>query len=130
MVQAWMRGVLLIGAAYNMAWAFFLYLAPFSYLKWITEGVQSKNNWVSYQAIGIAIIGIFMFLGTLYPIKFRWLILLSFLAKLIGGLIVFQVIMKSEFTRKFLFHLLMNDIVWLIPLFLITTAAFKSQNNR
>ncbi len=130
MVQAWMRGVLLIGAVYNFAWAFFLYFAPSSYLKWITEGEQTTNEWVSYQAIGIAIVGVFMFLGTLYPLKLRWLILLSFIAKLIGGFLVFQLIMQSVFTKKFLFHLLMNDVVWLIPLFLITIAAFKSQNNR
>ncbi len=130
MVQAWMRGVLLIGAVYNFAWAFFLYVAPSSYLKWITEGTQSANEWVAYQAVGIAIIGVFMFMGTLYPVRFRWLILLSFIAKLTGGLLVYQLIMQSEFTKKFLFHILMNDIVWLIPLFLITIAAFKSQNNR
>ncbi len=130
MVQAWMRGVLLIGAVYNFAWAFFLYLAPSSYLKWITEGEQKTNDWVFYQSIGIAGVGVFMFLGTLYPVKLRWLILLSFIAKFIGGILVFQLIMQSEFTKKFLFHLLMNDVVWLFPLFLITIAAFKSQNNR
>lgn len=130
MVQAWMRGVLLIGAVYNFAWAFFLYVAPASYLKWITEGEQTSNHWVAYQSVGIAIVGLFMFMGTLYPVKFRWLILVSFIAKLIGGVLVYQMIMHSEFTRKFLFHVLMNDIVWLLPLILTTIAAFKSQNNR
>lgn len=130
MVQAWMRGVLLIGAVYNFAWAFFLYIAPSSYLKWITDGAQTANEWVAYQAIGIAVVGVFMFMGTLYPIKFRWLILLSFIAKLVGGLLVYQLIMQSTLTKKFLFHLLMNDFVWLLPLLLTTIAAFKSQNNR
>ena len=130
MVQPWMRGLLLLGAAYNFAWALFLYLAPTSYIKWITAGAQVTNDWVVYQRFGIAIVGIFMFMGMLYPVKFRWLILLSFIAKLLGGFLVYQLLMSSEFTKKFLFHVLMNDIVWLVPLLLISIAAFKSHNNR
>ncbi|MBK6264426.1 hypothetical protein JKA74_05205 [Marivirga sp. S37H4] len=130
MVQPWMRGVLLIGAVYNIAWALFLYWKPGSYIKWISEGEQTENPWVIYQAIGVGIIGLCMFLSTLYPIKLRWLIVLTFIAKLLGGLFVYQLIMEAMFTKKFMFHLLMNDLVWLIPLFLTSWAAFKSQNDR
>lgn len=125
-----MRGVLLIASVYNMAWAVFLFWSPGSYLKWMTEGAQSQNEWVFYQAVGILVVAIMLFMGFLKPLKFRWLILFSFLAKLLGGIVIYQLIMDAQFTKKFMFHLLMNDLVWLIPLISIVLAAFKSEKSR
>jgi len=130
MVQAWMRGVLLIASVYNMAWSVFLFWSPNSYIKWMSEGEQSENQWVLYQAVGVLLVAIMLFMGFLKPLKFKWLIVISFLAKLFGGLIVYLVIMESYFTKKFMFHLLMNDLVWLLPLLAIVLATFKRENSR
>lgn len=130
MVQAWMRGVLLISSVYNIAWSVFLFWSPNSYVKWMTEGAQSENQWVIYQAIGIFLVAIMLFMGFLKPLKFKWMILFSFLAKLLGGVVVYFLIMESQFTKKFVFHLLMNDWVWLIPIFAIVLATFKSEKSR
>jgi len=130
MIQAWMRGILLIASVYNFAWSVFLFWSPSSYIKWMTEGIQIENQWVIYQAIGILTIAIFLFMGFLKPLKFRWLILLSLMAKLFGGVAVYFLIMESLYTKKFIFHLLMNDLVWLFPLLSIVIAAFKSEKSR
>ncbi|MGJ3234406.1 hypothetical protein [Marivirga sp.] len=130
MIQAWMRGVLLIASVYNVAWSVFLFWSPNSYIKWMTEGIQTENQWVFYQAIGILVVAIMLFMGFLKPLKFKWFILFSFLAKLLGGFAVYLLIMESEFTKKFIFHLLMNDLVWLLPLLAIVRAAFKSEKSR
>ncbi|GAA5041357.1 hypothetical protein GCM10011506_43010 [Marivirga lumbricoides] len=129
-VQPWMRGFLLIGSVYNIAWAIFLFYLPGSYIKWITEGAQQINKWVTYQAIGVAIIGVFMLMAALYPLKYRFLLIVALLGKSLGGLIVYLLIMDSVVTKKFIFHLLMNDLIWAVPLIFITAAAFKSQNDR
>ncbi|WP_340153120.1 hypothetical protein [uncultured Marivirga sp.] len=130
MIQAWMRGVLLIASVYNVAWSVFLFWSPNSYIKWMTDGAQTENQWVSYQAIGILVVAVMLFMGFLKPLKFKWFILLSFLAKLMGGIAVYLLIMESAFTKKFMFHLLMNDLVWLLPLLAIVLAAFKSEKSR
>jgi hypothetical protein len=130
MIQAWMRGVLLIASVYNMAWGVFLFWSPVSYIKWMTEGTQTQNQWVFYQAIGILVVAVMLFMGFVKPLKFKWLILFSFLAKLVGGIAVYLVIMEAQFTKKFIFHLLMNDLVWLFPLLLIVLAAFKAEKSR
>lgn len=130
MIQAWMRGVLLIASVYNVAWSVFLFWSPDSFIKWMTEGMQTENQWVFYQAIGILIVAAFLFLGFLKPLKFKWLILLAFIAKLLGGIVVYSLIMEAQFTKKFMFHLLMNDLVWLLPLLSIVIAAFKSEKSR
>lgn len=129
-VQPWMRGFLLIGSVYNISWAIFLFYMPDSYIKWISGGAQTENQWVFYQAIGVATVGIFMLMATLNPIKYRFSLLIALLGKLFGGMLVYFLIMESAFTKKFMFHLLMNDLVWAIPLIFITIAAFKSQNDR
>tara|TARA_R110002012_G_scaffold99980_2_gene238454 strand:+ start:142036 stop:142326 length:291 start_codon:yes stop_codon:yes gene_type:complete len=96
----------------------------------MTDGAQTENQWVSYQAIGILVVAVMLFMGFLKPLKFKWFILLSFLAKLMGGIAVYLLIMESAFTKKFMFHLLMNDLVWLLPLLAIVLAAFKSEKSR
>ena len=105
MIQPWMRGVLLLGSVYNMAWAVFLYWKPNSYITWMSEGKQTSNNWVGYQSAGVAIVAVMMFLGMFKPLKFKFLIFLSFVAKLIGGLFVYLFVMESIVTKKFIFHL-------------------------
>lgn len=129
MVQPWMRGVLLIGAFYNTAWSIFLFYQPDSYIKWMTESAQQENSLVFYQAIGVAVVGIMMFLAMLKPLKYKWMIALVFIAKLSGGLFVYFLLMQSQFTKKFLFHLLMNDLVWLFPLAAILMAVYSNKNS-
>jgi len=124
-----MRGVLLLGAFYNAAWSIFLFYKPDSFLIWITEGVQQNNPIVLYQAIGVGIVGIFMFTAMLDPSKYRTLILLTFLAKLLGGGVVYFLLMEEQFTKKFMFHLLMNDLVWLLPLASILFTVYRSKGN-
>ncbi len=128
MIQPWMRGLLLLGAFYNAAWSAFLFYAPKSYIKWMTEGVQQQNELVFYQAIGVALVGIMMFAVMLKPLKFKILVPIIIVAKLFGGLAVYLFMMESQFTKKFVFHLLMNDLVWLIPLIAILAAVYRHKN--
>jgi len=132
MVQPWMRGVLLIGAFYNAAWSIFLFYKPNSYIKWMTENTQQQNDLVFYQAIGVAVVGIMMFMSMLKPLQYKWMIAIVFLAKLVGGLFGYFLLMQGQFTKKFMFHLLMNDLVWLFPLAAILVAVYsnKKSDNR
>lgn len=126
-IQAWMRGILLLGGFYNAIWAFFLYYKGDSYIKWISEGAQQHNPWVLYQALGIALIGFLMLWSIVNPLKYKWALFVVFLAKLFGGGVVYLLIMESTINKKFIFHLLMNDIVWLVPLAIILNTLFSKR---
>ncbi|MFQ3214918.1 MAG: hypothetical protein ACI9L9_002146 [Marivirga sp.] len=126
-VQAWMRGILLLGGFYNAIWAIFLFYKGDSYIKWISEGTQDYNQWVFYQAIGIVAVGVLMLWSIVDPIKYKWLLFIVFFSKLFGGGIVYLLIMESLFNKKFMFHLLMNDIVWLVPLAIILSTVFSKK---
>lgn len=119
------RGFLLMAAAYNVVWGVFIYNFQSSYIKWLSAGELPDSPWLWAQALGVLLVGLFFFLGAMAPEKFRWLILFSFFAKLFGGLFVYQVLLNSLWTKKFIFHLLINDLIWLLPLGFIIFRLFR-----
>jgi hypothetical protein len=129
MIQPWMRGFLLLGAAYNFMWALFLYLKPGSYIVWLSEGALRNASPITWLTYGVFLVGVFMLLGTIKPYRFKWLIALAVLAKLSGGLWVYYQVLNQLFTKKFLFHLIMNDLVWVIPLLIISLRVFKGNKD-
>lgn len=124
-MKPWMRGFLLLAAAYNVAWSAFMHYFDTAFIKWITAGAQVENGLVQWLSLGVFLLGGLFFAAALYPYKVKWGILIGFIAKLFGGAWVWHYIMQGAYTKKFLFHLIMNDWIWVIPLAVITFAAFK-----
>jgi hypothetical protein len=115
-VPYWMRGFLLLASFYNLFWAIFIYWFPDSFYKWVTQDQGPAPLIISWQAIGIFFFSVLYFLTALYPRRFRYLIILGILSKLIGGIWFYFHIMEQSVNKKFLFHLIINDLVW-VPVF-------------
>ncbi|MGB3183171.1 MAG: hypothetical protein WBB45_17390 [Cyclobacteriaceae bacterium] len=115
-VPYWMRGFLLLASFYNLFWAIFIYWFPDSFYRWVTQRSEDAPLIISWQAIGIFIFSVFYFLTALYPKKFRILITLGILSKLLGGVWFYLHVMEQTVNKKFFFHLIANDLIW-IPLF-------------
>ena len=126
-IQPWMRGVLLLGGAYNLLWFIFLYYFPDSYINWVSEGKLVSSNYMIFLAIGVGIVGLCMLFSILKPIKYWYLIAIAFVSKLLGGIFVYTIILNGLYTKKFLFHLLMNDLIWLLPLGIILGNIYNSK---
>ena len=121
----WMRGFLLLAGIYNLAWGIFIYSYSEAFYVWLAEADTKENQWVEYQGIGVIVFGLVYLLACLYPIRFWFLILLGLLSKLCGGLIVYHLIVDKSLTDHFIFHLLVNDLAWVVPLAIITFRAFR-----
>jgi hypothetical protein len=128
------RGFLLLLAAYNIIWGVFIYNFDTSYVKWITMGATEYNVWVKGQGFGVILVGISMLMGAIAPNKFKLLILIGFISKIAGGPLVYYLIMQAEYNKRFLFHLIMNDLIWVVPLayinYLLFVAAQPTQEER
>lgn len=118
-VEPWMRGLLLITGAYNIGWGIFIYAFPNSFYQWITQTEQLAPALISWQGLGVLAFGIAYLATAVYPTRLWFIIGLGFFSKLFGAIGFYFVVMQQIITKKYIFHLLMNDLVWLIPLGII-----------
>ena len=114
-----MRGLLLLAGAYNVGWGIFIYAFPQTFYQWITQTAQETPWYIEWQGIGVLAFGLAYILAAVYPIRLWWIIGLGFFSKLIGAIGFYFIVMQQIITKKYIFHLLMNDLVWLIPLGII-----------
>ena len=118
-VEPWMRGLLLITGAYNLGWGVFIYAFPNSFYQWITQTDRLAPALITWQGLGVLAFGIAYMVTAVYPTRLWFLIGLGFISKLFGAIGFYFVVMQQTITKKYIFHLLMNDLVWLIPLGII-----------
>lgn len=123
-----MRGFLLVAGVYNLAWGIFILNFQDAYYSWLLE-VNKQAKWlVTCQGAGVIIFGLIYLLACLYPVRFWYLILLGLFSKLFGAVGVYFFILDKSITNHFIFHLLVNDFLWVAPLAVITFRAFKLHN--
>lgn len=119
-----MRGVLLLAGVYNLAWGVFIYNFPDAFYSWLTEQNAAASRLIVYQGAGTFIFGIIYVITALYPVRFWYLILLGFVSKLSGAIGAYFLIIETNITSHFIFHVLVNDLAWLFPLGIITYRAY------
>lgn len=128
-VQPWIRGLLLLAGIYNLAWGFFIYNFPDAFITWLSQGAIPKADpIVGYQGLGVLLLA-GMFLWTaIYFHKLGYLVWVAIVLKLVGGPWTFYMLLDGLYTKRFLFHLIMNDLIWVIPLTFIALKWTRSSH--
>ena len=129
-IQAWMRGIMILGGAYHVLWFLFLYYFQKSYLLWITEGVKSESSLTIYQALLFLAVGLMLLFSIVKPVKYRALIAGALLLKLIEVVFAYAYIVDFTINNRFIFHFIMNGLIWIAPLGLITKVLFFSDSKK
>ena len=124
----WMRGFLLIATAYNLAWGAFIFWYPGTFYQWVTTLDTEVPGIIVWQGRFVALMAICYLFGALYPRKFWYLILLGGLAKIAGGIWFYFSILGGSPEKSGLFHIIMNDAIWIPMLLLIGYKAFSIRN--
>ncbi|WKN33238.1 hypothetical protein PZB74_07780 [Porifericola rhodea] len=114
-VEPWMRGVLLLAGTYNIGWGFFIFNFPESFYQWVSQSEMAVPSIISWQGIGVLFFGLLYLAIAIYPSKLVYLLLVGIASKLIGAAWFYWFVMEGEATKQFLFHLIMNDLVWIPP---------------
>lgn len=126
-----MRGVLLLAGGYNLSWGVFIYNFPEAFHRWLSAGaVAYGGKLVIYQGVGVFIFGIMYILAAMYPLRFWYFILLGLLSKLLGAVGVYFLIINKNVTKQFIFHVLVNDLAWVVPLAFIAYRTFWFRKNQ
>lgn len=128
-VEPWMRGLLLIAGAYNIGWGFFIYNFPDSFFGWVSQSEQAAPALIEWQGIGVLVFGIVYIFIAIYPVKLWYLLALGIASKVVGAIGFFWIVLDGVFVRQYLFHLIMNDLAWLIPFALILVRIVHVKKN-
>lgn len=121
-----MRGIILIAGMYTVAWgAFFKWFGP-ALLSWFSFGRLSVSIDTNvFGSFGL-IIGVVLFLSAFYPINWRWLLLAGIIGKLILAIwFGAQYLQILAWNKRTGFHLIFNELIWLIPLSYIFHRSLK-----
>lgn len=119
-VQPWMRGVLLLAGIYNLAWGLFIYNFPSAFIRWLSDGaITEAGTLVDYQGLGVLLLAGAFLWAAIYFRKLGYLVWVAIVLKLVGGPWTFYMLLDGLYTKRFLFHLIMNDLLWVIPLTII-----------
>jgi len=124
----WMRGFLLVTTVYNIAWGAFIFWYPETFYQWVTTLDTEVPNIIVWQGRFIALMSLTYLSGALYPRKFWYLILTGVLLKIMGAIWFYYVILESTVEKSGLFHLIMNDAIWIPVLLVIGYKAYSIRN--
>ncbi len=123
--EPWMRGLLLIAGIYNLAWGFFIYNFPNAFYQWVTRLESPAVSIIIWQGLGVMIFGVLYVLIAIYPKKLWYLIVLGMLSKAVGAVWFYAYIMDMRVTKQFYFHLIMNDLIWILPFIVMVIRAAR-----
>jgi hypothetical protein len=124
------RGLLLLAGMYTIAWsAFYTYFGPVV-VQWMSMGItpQSALPTTFFGVFGLAL-GLVIFFSAFYPVSWVWLILIGISGKLVAA-IWFSLGFAPEmgWNKRSIFHLVFNELLWLIPLILIFLRSLQVRN--
>ncbi|NVJ87171.1 MAG: hypothetical protein HWE15_12745 [Algoriphagus sp.] len=121
------RGLLLLAGMYTVAWsAFFNWFGP-ELIAWLAESPGEVFDLPAkyYGMFGI-VVGLVLFVSAFYPVSWVYLILAGITGKVILA-IWFSLGFLPElgWNKRTGFHLIVNELLWLIPLVIIFLRALQ-----
>ena len=124
------RGLLLLAGMYTIAWsAFYTYFGPVV-VQWMSMGIAPASPLPTtfFGVFGLAL-GLVIFFSAFYPVSWVWLILIGIGGKLLAA-IWFSLGFAPEmgWNKRSIFHLVFNELLWLIPLILIFLRSLQVKN--
>ena len=120
-----MRGILMLGAAYNILWGFFIYNFPEGYYTWLGAPGQVPVQTLKIQGVGVLLLAGVLLVAAFGSGKRKWFVVAAFVCKALGPFWIWYVVAQQTYTRKVLFSILTNDVVWAIVLLAIAVRFFK-----
>ncbi len=115
------RGLLLLAGMYTIAWsALYKWFGP-ALLNWLTIGNGSIEGLPAsyYGSFGI-VVGLVIFVSAFYPVSWVYMIIAGITGKIILTIwFALGFLPDLGWNKRTGFHLIFNEILWLIPLVII-----------
>jgi len=123
--RPWMKKVLFWAALYNLIWGALVVLFPLAWFDLLQ--VPRPNYPELWQCIGmiVGVYGIGYWIASHAPLRHWPIILVGFLGKVFGPIGYLHGIWQGTWPVQFGWLNLTNDLIWLVPFFLILRAAWR-----
>lgn len=121
------RGLLLLAGMYTIAWSAFYKWFGLALLSWLAIGNGSIEGLPAsyYGTFGI-VVGLVVFVSAFYPVSWVYLIIAGITGKIILAIwFILGFLPDLGWNKRSGFHLIFNEILWLIPLILIFLRALQ-----
>ena len=124
------RGLLLLAGMYTIAWsAVYVYFGE-TVVNWMAMGLVPSSTLPSYF-FGIfgMVVGLVIFFAAFYPVSWVWLILIGISGKIIlAAWFTLGFVPELGWNKRSIFHLVGNELLWLVPLTLIFLRSLQVKN--
>jgi hypothetical protein len=122
-----MRGILLMGGMYTVAWAAFFKYLDDDLLLWLSLNPQFESSAdASWLGVFGLFVGLAIFLSAFYPLSWRHLIIVGIAGKVISAtwfILEFSPILG--WNKRTYFYLFFNEILWMILLTIVLIRSIK-----
>ncbi len=121
------RGLLLLAGMYTIAWSAFFKWYGSTLVSWLALGdKQLESLPTSYFGTFGIVVGLIIFICAFYPVSWIKLILVGIAGKVIlASWFALGFLPELGWNKRSGFHLLFNEVGWLIPLMIIYLRAAK-----
>jgi hypothetical protein len=121
-----MRIILLLAAAYHLAFAFWANFWPnhgFDLL-----GISRPNHPMLWRSIGLisGVLGLALLIASSNPIRHWLIVLLGFGKALAASLLISVAVFEGDLPREVLSFLMLDDLIWLLPYSALLWVAIRS----
>ncbi len=124
------RGILLLTGMYTIAWSAFFKWFGTELVSWLALGSKEVIPLPTeyYGILGI-VVGLIIFVSAFYPVSWVYMIIAGITGKIILAIwFTLGFLPEIGWNKRSGFHLLMNELVWLIPLVIIFLRALQVKN--
>jgi hypothetical protein len=121
------RGLLLLAGMYTIAWSAFFKWFGEELIAWlaIQPGQIFDVPTMWYGNLGL-VVGLIIFVSAFYPVSWVYLILAGLTGKIILAIwFSLGFLPDLDWNKRTGFHLIFNELLWLIPLILIFLRALQ-----
>jgi small multidrug resistance pump len=125
---AWMTGVLMAAALYNVLWGAFVVLFPLALFRFL--GMETPNYPEIWQCVGmiVGVYGVGYAVAALDPLRHWPVVLVGLLGKLFGPVGFVSAVAAGDLPLRFGLTLLTNDVIWWFPFALILLHAYRTNH--
>lgn len=115
------RGLLLLAGMYTIAWSAFYKYFGVELVGWLADGNEVLVELPSeYFGLFGLLVGLLIFVSAFYPVSWVYLILAGITGKVILAIwFSLGFLPDIGWNRRTGFHLIFNELLWLIPLIVI-----------
>lgn len=121
------RGLLLLAGMYTIAWSAFFKWFGSALLNWLAmdSGIVESLPASFYGSVGL-VIGLIIFISAFYPVSWVYLIIAGITGKIILAIwFSLGFLPDLGWNKRTGFHLIFNEIIWLIPLCTVFLRALR-----